>query len=186
MEQLTSFLEGVFNFHGRGLHWDWTVQVPSALSHRLCLACACVATTISGCETKTRSIALLGLEPAAGLRCCWPCFYCTLQTRWHCTLSLSTLNLPPACFQLPAQLLQLCLAVIAFPLIHILFLVLVTRDLSSCQLVAPLLQNQEAESRQHRGNGFILVLFVPPSHGYTYPVCVWIEDCSSLFQCKVQ
>lgn len=133
-------------------------------------------------EPKTRSIALLGLDPAADLRCYRLCFYCMLQTRWQCTLPLSTLNLLPAS---NSQLLQVCLAVTTSLLGCILFLIFVTWDLGSCQLVAPLLQNTEAKPRQHCGNSFILVLLVLPSRSCTHPVCFWMEDQDSPSQCKV-
>lgn len=90
-----------------------------------------------------------------------------------------------ACLQLPAQLLQVCLAVITSLLQCILFLIFVTGDLGFCQLVTPLLQNKEANQGQHCGNSFILALFVLPGHSCTCPVCLWMEDQDSLFQCKV-
>lgn len=90
-----------------------------------------------------------------------------------------------ACLQLPAQMLQVCLAVITSLLGCILFLIFVTWDLSSCQLVAPLLQNKEAKPRQHCGNSFILVLLVLPSYSCAHPVCFWMEAQDSLSQCKV-
>lgn len=59
-----------------------------------------------------RSTAFLGLETAPGLCCYRSCFHSPLQTLQQCTLSLPFNTQSAACLQLPAQLLQVRLAVI--------------------------------------------------------------------------
>lgn len=70
-----------------------------------CAWCVCVAVVISGCGTKTRSIALLGPEPAAGLCRNRLCFllYATNTVAVH-IIPFNTQS--DACLQLPGQLLQ--------------------------------------------------------------------------------
>lgn len=77
----------------------------------------------------------------------------------QCTLSsLSALNLLPV-LHLPAQLLQVCLAVITLLLGCILFLTAVAQ----CQLPAggTAEQNKEVRADQRCGHGFALALFGP-------------------------
>lgn len=71
-----------------------------------------MAITISGCGSKVRSTAFLGLDTAPRPCSNRSCFYSPLQTLRQCTLSLPFNTQSAACLQLPAQLLQVRLAVI--------------------------------------------------------------------------
>lgn len=146
-----------------------------------------MAITISGCGSNVRSAAFLGLETAPGPCSYRSCFYSTLQTLRQRTLSLPFNTQSAACVQLPAQLLQVRLAVITFLVGCILFLLLVAPDVSSCQLVAPLSQSKEARAEWHFGNSFKLVVFKCFFHSHicTHPVCFCMEKWDSLCQCKV-
>lgn len=127
------------------LHEYWKVQVPSVLSHWWCWARVCVAMVISGCGDPLHSLARSLQQVCAAIGCAFT---------EHNTVAVHIIPFntqSAACLQLLAQLLQVCLAVTTSLLQCILFLIFVTGDLSSRQLVAPPLQNKEANEGQHCG-----------------------------------